>query len=127
MDRVPSHGDDAAMESLLSWLQENVLDLRRWATRHELQIEILTWIERTFNRRRRQCRLGQLTPVVYELAFCNTDEPAGCRHNHREEKAGKIQAIESAEPRQLVICFSIKFLCGYSTICRDTFRVQAFR
>ena len=31
-----------------------------------LSIAIVTWIERTYHRRRRQTRLGKLTPVEYE-------------------------------------------------------------
>ncbi|ASR36633.1 hypothetical protein BAY61_18325 [Prauserella marina] len=38
----------------------------RWATRDELRIAIVTWIERTYHRRRRQIRLGRLTPIEYE-------------------------------------------------------------
>jgi putative transposase len=38
-----------------------------WATRQELRIAIVTWIERTYHRRRRQARLGRLTPVEYEM------------------------------------------------------------
>lgn len=70
MGRVASAADNAAMESFHSLLQKNVLDQRRvWATRAELRYEIVTWIERTYNRRRRQRRLGKLTPVEFELAF----------------------------------------------------------
>ena len=29
-------------------------------------IRIITWIERTYHRRRRQARLGRLTPIEYE-------------------------------------------------------------
>jgi putative transposase len=47
-------------------LQENVLDRQRWATREELRLAIITWIECTYHRRRRQRRLGRLTPVEYE-------------------------------------------------------------
>jgi transposase InsO family protein len=64
------------MESFFSLLQKNVLDRQRWATRDELRIEIIIWIERTYNRRRRQRRLGRLTPVEFELALENTDELA---------------------------------------------------
>jgi len=39
---------------------------RRWRTRDELRIAIITWIERTYHRRRRQARLGRLTPIEYE-------------------------------------------------------------
>jgi transposase InsO family protein len=34
------------------------------------------WIEHTYNRRRRQRRLGRLTPVEFELAFTNTTAQA---------------------------------------------------
>ena len=51
----------------LSLLQNNVLDRRRWPTRQELRIAIVTWIEKTYHRRRRQDSLGRLTPVEYEL------------------------------------------------------------
>lgn len=50
------------MESFFSLLQKNVLDRRAWATREELRIVIVTWIERTYHRRRRQASLGRLTP-----------------------------------------------------------------
>ncbi len=54
------------MESFFALLQKNVLDRRRWSTREKLRIAIVTWIERTYHRRRRQARLGRLTPVEYE-------------------------------------------------------------
>ena len=54
------------MESFFSLLQKNVLDRRAWATREELRIAIVTWIERTYHRRRRQARLGRLTPIEFE-------------------------------------------------------------
>ncbi|WP_432456946.1 IS3 family transposase [Cellulomonas iranensis] len=66
MGQVASAGDNAAMESFFSLLQKNVLDRRRWATRDELRLAIITWIERTYHRRRRQVRLGRLTPIEYE-------------------------------------------------------------
>jgi putative transposase len=66
MGRVGAAGDNAAMESFFSLLQKNVLDRRRWDTREELRIAIITWIERTYHRRRRQAALGRLTPVEFE-------------------------------------------------------------
>jgi putative transposase len=66
MGRVAAAGDNAAMESFFALLQKNVLDRRVWATREELRIAIVTWIERTYHHRRRQTRLGRLTPVEYE-------------------------------------------------------------
>ncbi|WP_086008413.1 IS3 family transposase [Mycolicibacterium vanbaalenii] len=66
MGRVGAAGDNAAMESFFSLLQKNVLDRRRRATREELRIAIVTWIERTYHRRRRQSGLGRLTPIEFE-------------------------------------------------------------
>ncbi|SFU08537.1 Integrase core domain-containing protein [Geodermatophilus amargosae] len=66
MGRVGACGDNAAMESLFALLQRNVLDRQRWATRKDLQMAIITWIERTYHRRRRQRRLGRLTPIEFE-------------------------------------------------------------
>ena len=66
MGRVGSSGDNAAMESFFSLLQKNVLNRRSWATREQLRIAMVTWIERTYHRRRRQRRLGRLTPIEFE-------------------------------------------------------------
>ena len=66
MGQVGSAGDDAAMESFFALLQKNVLDRRQRATREELRTAIVTWIEKTYHRRRRQDRLGRLTLVEYE-------------------------------------------------------------
>jgi transposase InsO family protein len=66
MGRVGAAGDNAAMESFFSLLQKNVLDRRRWDTREQLRIAIVTWIERTYHRRRRQVGLGRLTPIEFE-------------------------------------------------------------
>jgi transposase InsO family protein len=66
MGRAGACGDNAAMESFFALLQNNVLDRQRWASREELRLAIITWIERTYHRRRRQRRLGRLTPIEYE-------------------------------------------------------------
>ena len=66
MGRVGACGDNAAMESFFALLQ-NVLDRQTWATRQQLQVAIVTWIERTYHRRRRQAALGRLTPIEYEM------------------------------------------------------------
>ncbi|AXK75102.1 IS3 family transposase [Mycolicibacterium neoaurum] len=66
MGRVGAAGDNAAMESFFALLQKNVLDRHRWSTREELRIAIVTWIERTYHRRRRQAGLGRLTPIEFE-------------------------------------------------------------
>lgn len=66
MGRVGACGDNAAMESFFALLQKNVLDRQRWSTREQLRLAIITWIEKTYHRRRRQRRLGRLTPIEYE-------------------------------------------------------------
>lgn len=70
--RVGAAGDNAAMESFFALLQKNVLNRRSWATREEPRIAIVTWIERTYHRRRRQARLGGLTPVEFETIMNQT-------------------------------------------------------
>lgn len=42
------------------------MNRNRWRTREELRIAIITWIERTYRRRRQQARLGRLTLIEYE-------------------------------------------------------------
>ncbi len=66
MGRVAACACNAAMESFFSLLQKNVLNRKHWATRHALRLAIITWIERTYHRRRRQHTLGRLTPFEYE-------------------------------------------------------------
>jgi transposase InsO family protein len=66
MGRVGAAGDNAAMESFFGLLQNNVLNRRSWATRQQLRIAVVTWIERTYHRRRRQRSLSRLTPVEFE-------------------------------------------------------------
>ena len=49
-----------------------VLDRCQWATRDELRAGLITWIERTYHRRRRQDRLSRLTPIEYALIMDHT-------------------------------------------------------
>ncbi|MFF1614850.1 IS3 family transposase [Amycolatopsis sp. NPDC058278] len=69
MGRVGACGDNAAMESFFSLLQKNVLDTRRWHTREELRLAIVSWIETKYHRKRRQRALGKLTPVEFETIY----------------------------------------------------------
>jgi putative transposase len=57
------------MESFFALLQKNVLDRQQWSTREELRLAIVTWIGRTYHRRRRQRALGKLTPIEFETVF----------------------------------------------------------
>lgn len=72
MGRVATCADNAAMESFFSLLQKNVLNTKKWQTREQLRLAIVTWIEKDYNRRRRQRALGRLTPVEYETIYSAT-------------------------------------------------------
>lgn len=67
MGRVGACGDNAAMESFFSLLQKNLLDRHPWGSRLELRLAIVQWIEGIYHRKRRQRRLGKLTPVEFEI------------------------------------------------------------
>ena len=87
MGRVGACGDNAAMESFFSLLQKNGLDQKRWESRDELRLAIVTWIERTYHRRRRQRSLGRLTPIEFELL-----EPVP------EDTTNRVETKPSADP-----------------------------
>ncbi|GAA3882691.1 hypothetical protein GCM10022243_54100 [Saccharothrix violaceirubra] len=76
MGRVGAAGDNAAMESFFALPRNNVLDRRTWSTREELRIAIVTWIERTYHRRRRQAALGRLAPVEHEAIMTTSASQA---------------------------------------------------
>jgi putative transposase len=69
MGRVGAAGDNAAMESFFALLQKNVLNRKRWQTRKELRLAIITWIEKKYHRSRRQPSLGRLTPAEFETIY----------------------------------------------------------
>jgi len=64
------------MDGFFSLLQKKVLNRKRWDTREELRLAIVTWIERTYHRRRRQESLGRLTPVEFETIHHSTTQTA---------------------------------------------------
>ncbi|MEB0276901.1 IS3 family transposase, partial [Cryobacterium sp. 5B3] len=68
-------GDNAAMESFFALLQKNVLDRQRWSTREELRLAMVLWIERTYHRKRRQRRLGKLTPIEFDTIYVASRPP----------------------------------------------------
>jgi hypothetical protein len=59
-------GDNAAIVSFIALIQRNILDRQRWSTRAQLRRAIVTWIEKTYHRKRRQRRLGRPTPIEFE-------------------------------------------------------------
>jgi len=72
MGRVGACADNAAMESFFALLQKNVLNRHRWSTKQQLRLAIVLWIEGSYHRKRRQRRLGRLTPIEFEIM----DQPA---------------------------------------------------
>lgn len=76
MGRVGAAGDNAAMESFFALLQKNVLNRRRWDSFQNLRLVIVSWIEATYHRRRRQARLGRLTPLEFEVVHATQAAPA---------------------------------------------------
>ncbi len=66
MGPVGACADNAPWSPSSPLLQKTVLNRRRWQTRDQLRLAIITWIEKTYHRRRRQDRLGRLTPIEYE-------------------------------------------------------------
>ena len=43
-----------------------MLNQQRWATRQELRLAIVVWIERKYHRQRAQDTRGGLTPIEFE-------------------------------------------------------------
>ncbi|MGA3538498.1 hypothetical protein ACK8GE_04260, partial [Micromonosporaceae bacterium DT194] len=66
MDILPETPGPLISDVRQSGAGPNVLDRRTWTTRQQLRTAIVTWIERTYHRRRRQRSLSRLTPIEYE-------------------------------------------------------------
>jgi transposase InsO family protein len=54
--------------------ERHFLNRQIWTSRDELRLAIITWIERTYHRRRRQGGRGKLTPIELE-AVIGYDRP----------------------------------------------------
>ena len=63
-------------QSFFSLLQNNVLNRQTWTTRENLRVAIVTWIERTYHRRRKETALGRLTPIEFEIIMSQTADQA---------------------------------------------------
>ena len=57
--------DNAVVESFFSTLQKELLDRRRWETRHQLSLAIFEYIEGWYNPERRHSYNNQQSPVNY--------------------------------------------------------------
>ena len=47
-------------------MRQTLLDREVWATRQQLRMKIVTWIEKTYHGRRKQQELGLIAPVQFE-------------------------------------------------------------
>ncbi len=111
MGRVGATGDNVALESFFTLLQKNVLERRGWATRDALRLAGVTWIERNYHRRRRQARLGRLTPVEYE-AIMNGQVALAARHSghlnvqqpHTINYAGPVRLLLPIGSKPSTVC-----------------------
>jgi transposase InsO family protein len=66
MGRVGSAFDNAMAESVFATLKTELIYQRSWPTRHELEMEVFSYLEGFYNIRRRHSRLNNLSPTDYE-------------------------------------------------------------
>ena len=93
-------GDNASMESFFALLQKNGLNTRRWDSREELRLAIVTWIEMKYNRRCRQRALGKHDPQRGVIATTPDRQPDSGQT--RLLQAGVLCVAESSgEPSRL--------------------------
>jgi putative transposase len=73
MGSVADAFDNAMAESFFATLKEELVYRRSWPTRHELEMEVFSYIEGFYNPRRRHSRLGNLSPAIYERLHHSTE------------------------------------------------------
>jgi putative transposase len=73
MGSVADAFDNALAEAFFATLKEELVYRRSWPTRHELEMEVFSYIEGFYNPRRRHSRLGNLSPDTYEKIHRPTD------------------------------------------------------
>lgn len=66
MGSVADCFDNALAETFVATLKTELVYTRAWPSRHELQMEVFSYIEGFYNPRRRHSRLGNLSPATYE-------------------------------------------------------------
>ena len=74
MGRVGSAFDNAMAESVFATLKTELIYRRSWPTRHELEMEVFSYLEGFYNTRRRHSRLGNLSPTDYENIHLTPNE-----------------------------------------------------
>jgi putative transposase len=67
MSRKGDCWDNAVAESFFKTLKVERVNDRDYWTREEAQTDIIDYIERFYNRKRRHSYLGYVSPVEYEL------------------------------------------------------------
>jgi transposase InsO family protein len=58
----------------LATLKTELIYRRCWPTRHELEMEVFSYLEGFYNTRRRHSRLGNLSPTEYETTHLTQNE-----------------------------------------------------
>jgi putative transposase len=74
MGRVGSAYDNAMAESVFATLKTELVYRRSWPTRHQLEMEVFSYLEGFYNTRRRHSRLGNLSPTDYETLHMTQNE-----------------------------------------------------
>jgi len=69
MSRKGDVWDNAAMESFFSNLKQERVSRHRYRTRDKARADLFDYIERFYNPRPRHSRLGNVSPMEYELRF----------------------------------------------------------
>ena len=58
--------DNAACESVISTIKNELIKRRSWTSRDQARLAVFSYIETFYNPRRRHSALGHLTPVGFE-------------------------------------------------------------
>jgi hypothetical protein len=64
-------------------LKTELIDRRSWPTRHELEMEVFSYLEGFYNTRRRHSRLNNLSPTDYENIHLTQNEVSAFRGHLR--------------------------------------------
>ena len=74
MGRVGSAYDNAMAESVFATLKTELVYRQSWPTRHQLEMEVFSYLEGFYNIRRRHSRLNNLSPTNYETLHMTQNE-----------------------------------------------------
>jgi transposase InsO family protein len=74
MGRVGSAFVNAMAESVFATLKTELIYRRSWPTRHELEMEVFSYLEGFYKTRRRHSKLNNLSPADYETIHLTRNE-----------------------------------------------------